>query len=67
MPSRATGFPVAGAGLDAFCAHVRELSFVPVEPLELAGALDLSEVPELADPLRLSQHLGAIGAALRET
>jgi MSHA biogenesis protein MshI len=55
-----------GAGLEAFCAHVQELSFVPVQPLDLAGALDLSAVPELADPALLSHHLGAIGAALRE-
>jgi hypothetical protein len=34
--------------------------------LDLTGALDLSAVPELADPAALSQHLGAIGAALRE-
>lgn len=55
-----------GGGLDDFCAHVRELSFVPVQPLDLGAALDLSAVPELADPAALSRHLGAIGAALRE-
>ena len=54
-----------GAGLDDFCAHVREISFVPVQPLDLTGALDLSAVPELADPAALARHLGAIGAALR--
>ena len=54
------------AGLDDFCAHVRELSFVPVLPLDLGAALDLSAVPELADPAVLSRHLGAIGAALRD-
>ncbi len=55
-----------GSGLDDFCAHVRELSFVPVQALDLSSALDLSAVPELADPARLSAHLGAIGAALRD-
>jgi MSHA biogenesis protein MshI len=54
-----------GAGLDDFCAHVRELSFVPVQPLDLSGTLDLSAVPELDDPATLAHHLGAIGAALR--
>ncbi len=55
-----------GAGLDAFCAHVRELTFVPVLPLDLGDTLDLSAVPELADLGLLSRHLGAIGAALRD-
>ena len=55
-----------GTGLDEFCAHVRELTFVPVQPLDLGAALDLSAVPELADLALLSRHLGAIGAALRD-
>ena len=55
-----------GTGLEAFNAHIRELSFVPVLPLELGDTLDLSATPQLADPALLARHLGAIGAALRE-
>ena len=53
-------------GADALCAHVRELLYVPVETLDLQGALDLSAVPALADPAVLNHHLRAIDAALRE-
>lgn len=55
-----------GVGLDDFRAFVGELTYVPVLPLALDGALDLSAVPALADPAVLARHLCAIGAALRE-
>lgn len=54
-----------GRGLEAFSDHVRELTFVPVQPLDLGGALDCSAVPELDDAAQLSRYLSAIGAALR--
>ncbi len=52
-------------GLQAFIAHLRELVYVPVEPLVLNSALDLTVVASLDDPAQLSLHLCAIGAALR--
>lgn len=54
------------AGAEAFCAHLRELLYVPVEPLDLAEQFDLAAVPELAEPSVFGQYLAAIGAALRE-
>lgn len=48
------------------CAFLRELLYPPVEELDLADSLDLSAVPELADPAALAPWLLAIGAALRE-
>lgn len=53
------------AGLEAFMAHLRELVYVPVEPLTLASALDTTAVAGLDTPAELSLHLCAIGAALR--
>lgn len=56
--------PMAGA--DALCQHLKPLLYVPVEPLDLAQALDLSQVPELAaDADALNRQVCAIGAALR--
>jgi MSHA biogenesis protein MshI len=55
-----------GAGLADFGAHLGELTFVPVQPLDLSAALDMSAVPELADPAALGPFLAPIGAALRE-
>lgn len=53
-------------GVLALCEHLSPLLYVPVQPLDLSQALDLSAVPELAkDPLLLNQALCAIGAALR--
>ncbi len=52
-------------GLEAFMAHLRELVYVPVEPLCLGSALDITAVASLNDPAQLSLHLCAIGAALR--
>ncbi|MFO1219352.1 MAG: agglutinin biogenesis protein MshI [Burkholderiaceae bacterium] len=51
---------------DALAAHLRELLYVPVAPLDLSAALSLRETPELADPQLLAVCLGAIGAALRD-
>ncbi len=53
------------AGLEAFMAHLRELVYVPVEPLDLSAALDITAAAGLANPAQLSLHLCAIGAALR--
>lgn len=53
-------------GTAGLAAHLRELIYVPVAPLEIAAALSLRDVPELADPQRLADCLGAIGAALRD-
>ncbi|MFN0183981.1 MAG: type IV pilus biogenesis protein PilM [Aquabacterium sp.] len=58
---------VPAAGVAGLADHLRELLYVPVELLDLADHLDLSEVPELADPALLGPHLSAIGAALRES
>jgi MSHA biogenesis protein MshI len=55
-----------GAHTPALCAYLRELVYPPVEPLDIGDTLDLSAVPELADPLVCSTYLCAIGAALRE-
>ena len=53
-------------GVQALCAHLSPLLYVPVLPMELGAVLDLSAVPDLAaDPLRLNQQLISIGAALR--
>jgi MSHA biogenesis protein MshI len=49
-----------------FLAYVRELVYMPVLPLDLSAAFDLSQVPEVAaDPQLQSQCLVAFGAALR--
>lgn len=48
-----------------FIDYVRELVYVPVQPLSLDELVDLSEVPELADPQAQGPYLYAIGAALR--
>lgn len=40
-------------------------SYVPVEALDLGGAMDLAAVPELAAPQRQAAFLLTIGAALR--
>ena len=53
-------------GIQALCAHLGPLLYVPVAALDLTEALDWSGVPGLLDdPLRLNQRLCAIGAALR--
>lgn len=52
-------------GVQAFADHVRELLYAPVQLLTLDDALDLSAVPELADPAAAHAHLCSIGAALR--
>ena len=52
-------------GLEPFMAHLRELVYVPVEPLALGSALDITAVADLNNPAQLSLHLCAIGAALR--
>ena len=54
-----------GAPLAAFVAYARELVYAPVAPLDLAAHIDLSAVPELADPIEQAAWLPAIGAALR--
>lgn len=48
-----------------FIAYLRELVYLPVQPLALDAAIDLSAVPALADPLEQARYLAAIGAALR--
>jgi MSHA biogenesis protein MshI len=52
-------------GLEAFMAHLRELVYVPVEPLDLSAVLDTTAAEVLTNPAQLSLHLCAIGAALR--
>jgi MSHA biogenesis protein MshI len=54
-----------GPSLRDFIAYVREIVSVPVAPFEFGAALDLSAVPELADPHEQAAYLPAIGAALR--
>ena len=54
-------------GVQALCDHLGPLLYVPVAPLVLDDALDLSAVPELlAEPALLNRQLCAIGAALRD-
>lgn len=52
-------------GAADFARHLAELVYVPVRQLELGEAMDLSAVPELADPIALGAMLPALGAALR--
>ena len=53
-------------GGQALCDHLGPLLYVPVQPMDLALALDLTDVPDLAaDPALLNRQLVAIGAALR--
>ncbi|OYU98103.1 MAG: agglutinin biogenesis protein MshI [Burkholderiales bacterium PBB5] len=53
--------------VQALCDHLAPLLYVPVAPLVLDDALDLSAVPDLAaDPSLFNRQLCAIGAALRE-
>ena len=56
-----------GAPLAAFIAYASELVYVPVAGLNLADHIDLSAVPELADPTQQAAYLPAIGAALRQS
>lgn len=54
-------------GIDRLCKHLSPLIYVPVAPLDLDQALDLTDVPALrANPALLNQALLAIGAALRD-
>ncbi len=53
-------------GSAALCAFLGELLYVPVEELDTGESLDLSGVPELADPAAFGPWSLAIGAALRE-
>ena len=54
-----------GAPLAGFIDYVRDLVYVPVTAFDLGAVLDLSAVPELADPVEQAAYLPAIGAALR--
>lgn len=54
-----------GAPLLGFIEYVRDLVYVPVAAFDLASVIDLSAVPELADPAAQAAYLPAIGAALR--
>lgn len=54
-----------GTPLREFIAHVGELVYVPVVAFDLGALLDISAVPELADPVEQAAFLPAIGAALR--
>lgn len=62
--SRLLVAPVPGA--EAFIDFLRENLFQTVEVLDLAQGLDVQAVPVLSEPLRQSEALLAIGAALRE-
>lgn len=53
-------------GSEALCACLRELLYAPVEELDVGDALNLGDVPELADPAAFGPWLLAVGAALRE-
>jgi MSHA biogenesis protein MshI len=54
-------------GVQALCAHLGPLLYVPVAPLVLDEVLDLSAVPDLtAEPALFNHRLCAIGAALRD-
>lgn len=57
---------VAGAGLEAFMAYLREILYLPVQALSLGEVLDLSRVTELQSPQEQAAYLIAIGAALRD-
>ncbi len=50
----------------AFLDYLREYLAVPVAELDLTEVLDFPSLPDLALPLRQTQFLKAIGAALRE-
>jgi MSHA biogenesis protein MshI len=56
---------VAPASASTFIDYLRELVYVPVQPLLLADLVDFSLVPELAEPHAQGPYLYAIGAALR--
>lgn len=62
--SRLLVVPTPGSA--ALCACLRELLYPPVEELDVGDALNLSAVPELADPEAFGPWLLAIGAALRD-
>ncbi|QDX81704.1 hypothetical protein B9N43_10830 [Denitratisoma sp. DHT3] len=62
--SRLLVAPLPGA--EAFIGLLRESLFQPVEVLDLSLGLDIAAVPVLAEPLRQSEALLAIGAALRD-
>jgi len=51
----------------ALVGYLREFLSVLVAELDLAAVLDFPSLPELALPLRQTQYLKVIGAALRET
>jgi len=53
------------APVPALLAHLRTNLDLPVEPLELGEAMDLSAAPELADARRQRDYLHLIGAAMR--
>jgi MSHA biogenesis protein MshI len=55
--------PTPIAGLQAYLA---EHLYVPVQVLDLSEVLDVSSVPALRDPLRQSERLHLLGAALRQ-
>lgn len=56
-----------GAPLADFISYASELVYAPVAALDLADHIDLSAVPELADPAQQAAYLHAIGAALRQS
>lgn len=56
--------PVAGA--ERLRSFLSERIDLPVELLDLLGALDCHDIVELHDPARQAQCLHALGAALRE-
>ncbi|MBI1395470.1 MAG: agglutinin biogenesis protein MshI [Betaproteobacteria bacterium] len=56
-------FPAATEVRDALAGYV----YVPVEILDVGSRLDLTEVPQLRDPLAQGRHLRVIGGALRMT
>jgi MSHA biogenesis protein MshI len=53
-------------GAEGFLDFLRSNLLLPVEAMEVASVLDLGAVPALLDPLRQSQCMRALGAALRE-
>lgn len=57
---------LAPAPVEGLQAYLAEHLYVPVQILNLAEALDLSAVPALRDPLRQSERLHLLGAALRQ-
>ena len=51
--------------MEDLLAELGEASYVPVRTLDLAQVMDLSAVPELADPAFQARNLLVLGAALR--